>query len=73
MTYDNRKKYVESYVDYIFDRASKDKYHKFETGFKTIVDNPVFRSFRPEELQQIVAGAQVIDWKEIENNAKVCF
>ena len=55
----------------MFDRASKDKYHKFETGFKTIVDNPVFRSFRPEELQQIVAGAQVIDWKEIENNAKV--
>ena len=43
--------------------------HEFQ-GFNRIVDNPVYNMFRPEELQQIVVGAIVIDWKQIEHNAK---
>ena len=39
-------------------------------GFNRIVENPVYRFFRAEELQQIVVGAVVIDWKQIEDNAK---
>ena len=34
------------------------------------MENPVYRFFRAEELQQIVVGAVVIDWKQIEDNAK---
>jgi len=30
VTFDNRKKYVETYIDYIFNISSKDKYRKFE-------------------------------------------
>ena len=30
----------------------------------------MYRFFRAEELQQIVVGAVVIDWKQIEDNAK---
>ena len=30
VTFENRKKYVETYIDYVFNIASKDKYRKFE-------------------------------------------
>ena len=43
---------------------------KNKKGFNRIVENPVYRFFRAEELQQIVVGAVVINWKQIEDNAK---
>ena len=39
-------------------------------GFNRMVDNPVYHMFRAEGLQQIVAGAVVIDWNKLEENAK---
>ena len=39
-------------------------------GFNRIVDNPVYHMFRPEELQENVVGAVVIDWKKLEDRAK---
>ena len=42
----------------------------FFKGFNRIVDNPVYHMFRPEELQENVVGAVVIDWKKLEDRAK---
>ena len=34
-------------------------------------DNQIFNMFRPEELQKIIVGATVVDWRGIESDAKV--
>jgi len=34
-------------------------------------DNQIFNMFRPEELQKIIVGATVVDWRGIESSAKV--
>ena len=73
MTFENRQKYVEAHIDYVFNKAPRAKFQKFEEGFNRIVDNPVYHMFRAEELQKIVAGATVIDWTDIQKNAKVNF
>ena len=73
VTFENRQKYVEAYIDYVFNKAPRAKFQKFEEGFNRIVDNPVYHMFRAEELQKIVAGATVIDWTDIQKNAKVNF
>ena len=33
-------------------------------------DNQIFNMFRPEELQKIIVGATVVDWRGIESGAK---
>jgi len=70
VTFENRQKYVEAYIDYVFNKAPRGKFKKFEEGFNRIVDNPVYHMFRAEELQKIVAGATVIDWTDLQKNAK---
>ena len=33
-------------------------------------DNQIFNMFRPEELQKIIVGATVVDWRGIESGAR---
>ena len=85
VNYDNRKDYVETYIDFIFNVSVKTKFENFRKvkseineenqfffqGFNALMeDNQIFNMFRPEELQKIIVGATVVDWRGIESGAK---
>lgn len=70
VTVENRRKYVEAYVNYIFTESVKGPYEKFKEGFNKVCNGKVMELFKPEELMEMVAGNQNYDWNELQRRAR---
>ena len=70
VTAKNREEYVELYVDFLLNRAVARQYEAFARGFLTLVGGQALELFRPQELENLVCGTQVLDFKALEANAR---
>ena len=57
VTFVNRKKYVETYIDYVFNISSKDKYRKFEDVssllLKTLIQKKIKKFLKTQKIKKI--------------------
>ncbi|KAM7357848.1 HECT and RLD domain containing E3 ubiquitin ligase 4 isoform 2-T4 [Cochliomyia hominivorax] len=70
VTLENRKEFVDLYVDFIFNKAVKDQFIAFQKGFMKVCSGRVLKIFRPEELMAMVVGNEEYDWQALELNCE---
>ena len=65
----NREKYVESYIDYVFNKSVSHQFEAFSKGFLKVCGGQILQLFRPMELMEMVVGNQNYNWEEFEKQA----
>uniref|UniRef100_A0A8C0FSA2 HECT-type E3 ubiquitin transferase n=1 Tax=Bubo bubo TaxID=30461 RepID=A0A8C0FSA2_BUBBB len=63
---DNRKEFVEAYVNYIFNLSIHEWYTAFSTGFLKVCGGKVLELFQPTELRAMIVGNSNYNWEELE-------
>lgn len=65
---ENRKEYVDAYIDFIFNKSVEQQFQAFSTGFHKVCGGKVLELFHPQELQAMVVGNEDYDFHELEKN-----
>ncbi|XP_061107087.1 probable E3 ubiquitin-protein ligase HERC3 isoform X2 [Conger conger] len=65
----NRQRYVEAYVDFVFNQSVQKQFLDFYMGFSHGCPNEIWSLFLPEELMAILSGNVDYVWEELEKNA----
>ncbi|XP_043917257.1 probable E3 ubiquitin-protein ligase HERC6 [Protopterus annectens] len=65
----NKKKYVDAFVDYVFNTSVKTIFEEFKRGFYKVCDREIVELFQPEELIEIMSGNADYDWDILRKNA----
>ncbi|XP_016153364.1 PREDICTED: probable E3 ubiquitin-protein ligase HERC3 [Ficedula albicollis] len=68
VTKDNRKEYVDLYVNYIFNKSVQKPFGDFMQGFLRGCPARNWKMFFPEELQVLLQGDTTFDWHLLEKN-----
>ncbi|KAM6971949.1 putative E3 ubiquitin-protein ligase HERC3 [Aplochiton taeniatus] len=66
----NRQKYVDLYVDRVFNKSVECHFEKFAKGFQVGCPLHVWTMFLPEELMTLLQGDYKFEWEELKKNAK---
>ena len=66
LTKANREEYVSQYVDWVLNRKVEAQFAAFKEGFDAVTQSTAISLFRPEELEQLVTGGNVVDFAELE-------
>ncbi|XP_069781833.1 probable E3 ubiquitin-protein ligase HERC3 [Narcine bancroftii] len=66
---ENRKEFVQAYVDYIFNTSIQELFSAFSSGFLKVCGGEVLELFQPNELMAMVVGNTSYNWKELEMSA----
>ncbi|KAJ3610820.1 hypothetical protein NHX12_022911 [Muraenolepis orangiensis] len=66
----NRQDFVQTYVDYVFNRSIAPLFESFYAGFHKVCGGKVLELFQPNELQAMVIGNTNYDWKELEKTTE---
>lgn len=64
----NKKEFVDAYVNHVFNTSVQDVFQEFESGFFEVCDRDLIGLFRPEELQEVLVGKDVYDWNKLKQN-----
>ncbi|GAA6094637.1 probable E3 ubiquitin-protein ligase HERC3 isoform X2 [Tachysurus ichikawai] len=62
----NRHKYVDLYVDFVFNKSVKNQFREFERGFSSGNPFHLWKIFKPEELRDLLYGTSKYEWKELQ-------
>ncbi|XP_026059410.1 probable E3 ubiquitin-protein ligase HERC3 [Carassius auratus] len=62
----NRQKYVDLYVNFVFNKSVKKQFKHFSRGFYKGCPLDAWSMFHPEELQQLFQGSPKYEWKELQ-------
>ncbi|XP_048052276.1 probable E3 ubiquitin-protein ligase HERC3 isoform X1 [Megalobrama amblycephala] len=65
----NRQKYVDLYVDFVFNKSVKNQFKHFSRGFSEGCPLDIWSMFHPEELQELLQGSPKYEWKELQTSA----
>ncbi|XP_056109531.1 probable E3 ubiquitin-protein ligase HERC3 [Rhinichthys klamathensis goyatoka] len=65
----NRQKYVDLYVDFVFNKSVKNQFKHFSSGFSEGCPLDIWSVFHPEELQELLHGSPKYDWQELHQSA----
>ncbi|KAL1918392.1 uncharacterized protein VTP21DRAFT_3052 [Calcarisporiella thermophila] len=57
VTNENRKEYVDNYVEFILNRSISRQFNSFKQGFQRICGGNALSLFRPEEIELLVRGS----------------
>ena len=69
VTKENRKEFVDLYADFILNKGIEESFKAFRRGFmKTVMNSPLVKWYSPEELEILICGIKVMDWKNLENS-----
>eukprot|EP00985_Skeletonema_marinoi_P002068 scaffold836_cov135-Skeletonema_marinoi.AAC.7 len=68
VTNNNREEYVLRYVSWILVDSIKSQWEAFESGVMRIMEDASLDLFLPEELELLVVGSGVLDFKALESN-----
>ncbi|XP_062276633.1 probable E3 ubiquitin-protein ligase HERC4 [Scomber scombrus] len=68
VTNQNKKEYVDAYVNYAFNTSVVRLFQEFERGFFQVCDRDLVKLFRPKELQEILVGKDFHDWTKLKQN-----
>ncbi|XP_073494150.1 probable E3 ubiquitin-protein ligase HERC3 isoform X1 [Phyllobates terribilis] len=66
---ENRKEFVDAYIDYVFNQSVHEWYEAFSTGFLKVCGGKVLELFQPSELRAMVVGSTNYNWQELEESA----
>jgi ubiquitin-protein ligase E3 A len=66
---ENKKEYVELFIDWYFNKSIEDYYSSFEHGFSRVFDEDLLKILTPEELELIICGSSNLNFDELK---KVC-
>ena len=65
----NRKEFVDLYADFILNKGIEESFKAFRRGFmKTVMNSPLAKWYLPEELEILLCGTKVMDWKNLEGS-----
>ncbi|XP_064600028.1 probable E3 ubiquitin-protein ligase HERC4 isoform X2 [Liolophura sinensis] len=70
VTKENRKEYVDAYIDYIFNKSVEKNFRSFNEGFHKVCGGRVLELFHPKELEAMVVGNENYDFHELEKNTE---
>lgn len=70
VTKENRKEYVDCYVDFILNKSIQQPFEAFNSGFHKVCANRVLCLFHAQELMALVIGNEDYQFDELEANAK---
>ncbi|XP_067261375.1 probable E3 ubiquitin-protein ligase HERC4 [Chanodichthys erythropterus] len=65
----NRQKYVDLYVDFVFNKSVKNQFKHFSRGFSEGCPLDIWSMFHPEELQELLQGSPKYEWQELQMSA----
>lgn len=57
LTNENRKEYVELYIDFLLNKQIYEQFKAFYLGFHSICSSNAMLLFRPEEIESLVCGS----------------
>uniref|UniRef100_A0A673FNZ0 Probable E3 ubiquitin-protein ligase HERC4 n=1 Tax=Sinocyclocheilus rhinocerous TaxID=307959 RepID=A0A673FNZ0_9TELE len=69
VTKSNRQKYLDLYVDFVFNKSVKNQFEHFSRGFFKGCPLDFWSMFHPEELQALLRGSPKYEWKELQQCA----
>ncbi|CAD7081549.1 unnamed protein product [Hermetia illucens] len=70
VTRDNRKEFVDLYIDFIFNKSVEKQFQAFHDGFMKVCGGRVLELFKPHELMAVVIGNEDYDWYALEAEAE---
>lgn len=70
VTQENKKEFVDVYVDFIFNKSVCEQFESFNTGFHRVCGGRVLELFHPQELRAMVVGNENYDFHVLENNTQ---
>ncbi|KAL3687154.1 hypothetical protein R1sor_013463 [Riccia sorocarpa] len=66
VTKENRKRYVDLYVNYLLVESIEQQFSSFKEGFNKVCSGPALRLFRYEELELLICGLAHFDFDALE-------
>ncbi|XP_061578743.1 probable E3 ubiquitin-protein ligase HERC4 [Cololabis saira] len=69
VTSQNKREFVDAYVNHAFNKSVESTFQEFERGFFQVCDRPLLKLFGPEELRRVLAGHDDYDWEKLKQNA----
>ena len=66
----NKDEYVDLYIDWYFNKSIEDYFKYFKNGFFRVCDKQLSPILRPEELELIICGTQILNFYELKRSAK---
>ncbi|KAL2629156.1 hypothetical protein R1flu_013842 [Riccia fluitans] len=66
VTKENRKRYVDLYVNYLLVESIDQQFSSFKEGFNKVCSGPALRLFRYEELELLICGLPHFDFDALE-------
>ncbi|XP_054892427.1 probable E3 ubiquitin-protein ligase HERC4 [Poeciliopsis prolifica] len=70
VTNQNKKEFVDAYVNYAFNQSVEGMFQEFKHGFFLVCDQQLVKLFRPEELQGVLVGGDVYNWAKLKQNTQ---
>lgn len=61
----HRKEFVDTYIDYAFNKSVEQVFEEFKRGFFKVCNIDVVEFFQPEELRGLMVGLEYTDWDEM--------
>ncbi|XP_071401090.1 probable E3 ubiquitin-protein ligase HERC3 [Centroberyx affinis] len=68
VTSQNKKEFVDAYVNHGFNTSVEEVFEEFRRGFFTVCDLDVVKLLRPEELKGLLVGKETYDWAKLKQN-----
>ncbi|KAM4572310.1 putative E3 ubiquitin-protein ligase HERC4 [Odontesthes bonariensis] len=68
VTIENRREFVDAYVNYAFNASVEGVFQEFKRGFLQVCDQNLLKLFRPEELQGVLVGQEDYNWVKLKKN-----
>lgn len=65
VTNENKHEYVDLYVDFILNKSVEKWFNSFKKGFDKCCGGEVLSMLEPEDLEMIICGSKVLDFKEL--------
>ena len=63
----NKDEYIDLYLDWYFNKSIFETFNSFEKGFYRVFNRNLSKILTPDELELIICGTQVLDFKELKN------
>ncbi|XP_008296210.1 probable E3 ubiquitin-protein ligase HERC4 [Stegastes partitus] len=70
VTSQNKREFVEAYVNHAFNTSVEPAFQAFRRGFFQVCERDLVKLFRPKELQEVMVGKHFQDWKKLKQNTR---
>ncbi|XP_019960901.2 probable E3 ubiquitin-protein ligase HERC3 [Paralichthys olivaceus] len=69
VTSQNKKEFVDAYVNHVFNTSVENVFLEFRRGFFKVSDRDLVKLLQPEELQEVLVGKDFRAWERLKQNA----